>query len=206
MKQMRNMIAVMACVFMSIAANAQEKGEVKLNLNYNYSLPVGAFKSDLISNASPRGASGEVMYGINNKWAGGLMVGYQDYYQKFPRDIYQTGKNQYTSAVLTNSIQTTPIMLKGKFAPATGFVRPYISAAAGINLVDFRQYLGEFGGSETSANFAAQGGVGIMIPFGRLSSSGFHIGANYNYSPYSKNGYKNLNSVDLQAGVSIPLK
>lgn len=206
MKQVRNIIAVIACVFMTIAANAQEQGEVKLNFNYNYSIPVGAFKNDLISNASPRGASVNVMYGFTNKFSGGLMVGYQDYYQKFPRDIYQTGKNQYTSAVLTNSIQTMPVMLKGKFAPAKGFVRPYISAAAGINLVDFGQYLGEFGGSETSAHFAAQGGVGIMIPFGRLSSSGFHIGANYNYVPYSRNGYKNLNSVNLQAGISIPLR
>jgi hypothetical protein len=207
MKKMRNMLTVIACLFTVITVKAQEKGEVKLNLNYNYSMPVGAFKNDLISNVSPRGASGSIMYGFNNKLAAGLYVGYQDYYQKYPRTVYQTGKNQYTSAVLSNSIQTMPFMAKAKFSPVTtGFLRPYITAAAGGNVIDFRQYLGEFGGSETSVSFAAQGGVGIEIPFGRLSSSGFHIGATYNYVPYTRNGYKNLNAIDLQAGISIPLR
>lgn len=205
---MRNILAV-AFVFCvtTITANAQEKGQVKLGLSYNYSIPVGAFKNDLISNASPRGGTGEIMYGFSDKFAGGLMFGYQDYYQKYPRSIYKTGKNQYTSAVLSNSIQTTPIMLKGKFSPVTtGFIKPYISLGAGADLIDFRKYLGEFGGNTTSVSFAAQGGVGLMIPFGRLSSSGFHIGASYNYVPYTKNGYSNLNTLDLQAGISIPLK
>ena len=37
------------------SAQAQNQGKAILSLGYNYSLPTGAFKSDLISNGSARG-------------------------------------------------------------------------------------------------------------------------------------------------------
>src|SRR4051794_40687178 len=103
----------------ALHANAQ-KGEWKLNLNYNYSLPLGSFKSDIISNGSPRGLSGSFMYGINDHFSAGICGGYQDFYKKYSRDLYQTGNHEVTSAVLSNSIQTMPILVKGKFTPLGG--------------------------------------------------------------------------------------
>jgi hypothetical protein len=43
--------------------NAQ-KGEVKMNLQYSYALPMGSFKSDVISNGSPRGVTGDILYNV----------------------------------------------------------------------------------------------------------------------------------------------
>lgn len=196
-------------IIASVSANAQQKGMLKLNLNYNYSIPLGSFKNDLISDASPRGATGALMFGINNKWSAGLQFGYQDYYQKYPRDIYKTGNNEVTSAVLTNSIQSLPLIVKGTFKPLGGsssFIQPYISAGTGFSVIDYRQYLGEFGSSANSTSFTAQAGAGIMVPFSKGGTSGFSVGADYNYVSYKKFGYNNMNNLSLRAGVHFPLR
>jgi hypothetical protein len=191
------------------AAHAQQKDMLKFDLNYNYAIPLGSFKNDIIGNASPRGVTGALMYGINNKWSAGVQFGYQDFYQKYPRDLYKTGDNEVTSAVLTNSIQQIPLLAKGVFKPLGGtnsFIQPYISAGAGISMIDFKQYLGEFGSSSTGGSFTAQGGAGIMVPFGKGSASGFSIGADYNYVSYKKFDYGNLNNLSLHAGIHFPLR
>ena len=198
--------AVCSLLLITNSVKAQE-GKLKLHLNYNYSIPVGAFNSDLVSNTSPRGFNGSLLYTFNNKWQGGLSVGYQDYYQKYGRTVYALGKTQDVSAVLSNSIQTTPVLLTARFSPLkTSLVKPYISAGAGVNIIDFRQYLGEFGSEQTNAGFIAQGGVGVTIPFGRLKTSGIDVGANYDYSPYNKFGYNDLNTLDAHAGVFFQIK
>ena len=207
MKKIKIMFAVVCSLsLITISAKAQDR-KLKLHLNYNYSLPVSGFKSDLVSNTSPRGFNGSLMYTFNNKWEGGLSVGYQDYYQKYGRTIYSLSKTQDVSAVLTNSIQTTPVLLTARFSPLnTTFVKPYIAAGAGVNITDFRQYLGEFGSEQTSAGFLAQGALGVTIPFGRLKTSGFDVGANYDYSPYNKYGYSDLNTINAHAGVFFQIK
>jgi len=209
MKQVRMIIAAFVLIVIgSTAANAQS-GQLRLDLNYNYSLPLGSFKSDLVSHGSPRGFNGSLQYLINSKWAAGLGVGFQDYYQKYPRAVYQLDKTQSVSAVLSNSIQVMPILAKGTFMPmgGKGVVQPYKSVGAGAGIVDFKQYLGEFTSTnKSSASFAAQGGVGVLIPFGRLSSSGINIGADYNYVPYKNFGYNNLSSMNFHAGVFFPLR
>jgi len=209
MKQFRILIAALAILVAGSTTAKAQSGQLRLDVNYNYSLPLGSFKNDLINSGNPRGFSGALQYGINNKWAAGLGVGYQDYYQKYPRDVYQLNKTQSVSAVLTNSIQVIPIMAKGTFMPmgGKGAVQPYINVGAGVGIVDFKQYRGEFTSTnKTSASFVAQGGAGVLIPFGRLSASGVKLGADYNYVPYKNFGYNNLSSVNFHAGVFFPLR
>ena len=207
MKKIRAMVAVAGVlIFYSQAATAQQR-TLQFNINYNYSMPVGSFKSDLINNNSPRGFMGGLMYSFSDKLSAGLAFGYQDYYQKYPRAVYALSKTQDVSAVLTNSIQTSPLLLKAVYFPFEGaFLKPYISVGAGANVVDFNQYLGQFGNSQTNTEFLAQGGLGVKIPFSRFNSSGFNIGADYNYAPYKMNGYNDLNSVNLYAGITIDLR
>jgi hypothetical protein len=196
------------CIVMCFAmpANAQ-KGPLTFDINYNYSFPLSGFKSDLISNGSPRGFKAGLMYSFNPHLSGGLSFGFQDYYQKYPRQIYNLSKTQQISAVLGNSIQTTPVILKAKYFPnASSFLKPYISLGAGANIVEFKQYFGEFGDNQTNVGFLAEAGVGVKIPFKKTGTSGINVGATYDYAPYKKNGYKDLNSVNLQAGIVIELK
>jgi hypothetical protein len=192
----------------ALHANAQKR-EWKLDLNYNYGFPLGSFKNDIISNASPRGFSGSFMYGISRKFDLGLYAGYQDYYQKYPRAVYQTDNHEVTSGVLSNSIQSMPILLKAGFSPlgeTHAPVKPYITVGAGYTIINFTQYLGEFGGTTTNGGFSAMGSAGVKIPFGKYSSSGVNIGADYNYVSYNKYGYNNLNNVSVHAGVFFPLR
>jgi hypothetical protein len=199
------LIAASLCMLLPVKTKAQKR-TTQFNLNYNYSIPTGAFKSDLVSDNSPRGGRGSILYFFNNRFAAGLESGYQDYYQKYPRSVYSLGKSQDVSAVITNSIQTIPFIVKAKYFPlAASGIRPYVSVGAGGNLIDFKQYLGEFGSQSSSVGFLAQGGVGIMVPFGRFSRSGLNIGASYDYAPYTKYNYHNLNSLNVQGGVVFSL-
>lgn len=207
----RNIILLFAFT-LAIAFAGQAKaqtGGLKLNLFYNYGLPTGNFKSDIISNGSPRGGGGDILYNINKVWSVGLSAAFQDYYQKYPRAVYNTGKNEQISAVLTNSIQTMPVLAKAVFNPLgrkQAAVQPYISAGAGISMISDKQYLGQFESSDASTAFAGQIGAGIQVPFGKFSHSGLTLGANYNYVPYSRNELSNLNTIDFRLGVYLPLR
>jgi hypothetical protein len=206
MKKIKIMIvgAFMFCFAMPASA---QQGLLKLDLNYNYSIPLSGFKNDLISDGSPRGFMANLMYYFKDQLSGGLSFGFQDYYQKYLRSIYHLSNTQDISAVLTNSIQTTPVLLKARYFPnAVSFLKPYISLGAGANVIDFKQYYGEFSNTMTNIGFRAQAGVGVIIPFNKTSTSAINIGASYDYAPYNKNGYKDLNSANIQAGVLIELR
>lgn len=201
------MTVIAACI--SITASAQSK--LKMELSYNVSAPVGSFKNDYISKTSFRGATGEISYVFNPKFSLGLSSGYQNYYEKFDRQVYKLNGGQTVSAVVTNSMDVTPVLLRGTFYPmggsATAIVQPYVSAGAGVNLVNYGQYLGEFGGTEGAAPFAVQVGGGIQIPFGKkIPQTGFKLGATYNYVNYNKNELTKLNSVGVNAGIVFSLK
>ena len=186
-----------------------KKGELKVNLFYDYSMPLGSFKNDYINKNSPRGFTADILYWFKPQWGIGGSVGYQDYYQKIPRDIYKLSDGSDISAVVTNSMQIVPIVAKAMYMPMAekgSFIEPYLSAGAGINIINYSQYLGEFGGSQGKAKFTAQAGAGIKIPFGKNRNAGFMLGAAYNFSPYNENNIKALNTVNLQAGFQFKLK
>jgi len=209
MKNILKLLALMLAIPFASSVNAQDKGEAIMHLNYSYGIPLGSFKNDIVGNNSPRGASGDIMFSLSKKFSLGFASGYQDFYQKYPRGTYKLNDGSDISAVISNSVQTIPLLAKGMYKPLGdkySFVQPYVSLGTGISFVNFRQYLGEFGNATNSVSFQAQAGAGIEIPFGRLSNSGLQIGAVYNYIPYTKNGYNNLNNLAIQAGVHFPLR
>ncbi|MEP6465768.1 MAG: outer membrane beta-barrel protein [Parafilimonas sp.] len=196
------------CILLASQVNAQ-RGQLKMDIQYSYALPLGSFKNNVINNGSPRGVAGDILYNVNNKLSVGLGLGVQDFYQKYPRDVYKTGANETTSAVVSNSVQVLPVLAKAEFYPLGGkksAVQPYINAGAGIGVTSFTQYLGEFGGTDNSAAFMLQGGAGIIVPFCARGTSGFKVGANYNMISYNRNGFNNFNNLGLQAGVFFPIK
>jgi outer membrane protein W len=208
MKAIKIFAFVLCVLFVSQKVNAQ-KGEVKVNIEYSYALPTGSFKNDVISNGSPRGAMGDLLYNINNKFSVGLGLGFQDFYQKYPRALYNTGEKEVTSAVLSNSVQVIPVMAKAEFYPLgdkKGTIQPYISAGAGLGITSFTQYLGEFGSTDNTSGFMLQGGAGIAIPFNKFSHAGIRLGANYNMVNYNHNGFSNFNNINFHAGLFFPLK
>lgn len=209
MKKIRFIILSLVIILFAGNQLHAQTSKLKLGINYTYGMPVGGFKSDLIDKASPRGFSADMLYSISPNIAIGGATGFQDYYQKYPRQVYDLDKNSQVSAVLTNSIQQVPLLVKASFTPAglgSFPVQPYLTAAAGVNFINFDQYLGEFGSRDASTSFTARAGAGIIIPVASNGSAGIKLGANYNYTPYTRNGYNGLDTWDLQAGLYFSVK
>lgn len=184
-------------------------GETKANIQYQYGLPLGSFKSDLISEPSPRGFSLDILYHFSPKWAVGGGFGYQDFYEKHPRELYKLADGSDISAVVTNTIQLIPLVAKGMFYPLADnnmALQPWISLGLGANLVTEGQYLGQFGGRNSSIHFTGQAGGGFKMAIGRNKQAGIIVGGAYQFNPYNKNGISHLNTLQFSAGVQIPLR
>lgn len=223
MKQMSKWISAVVLVFVSVhSVSAQSvetaptysdggnnQSNLKVNVMYNYSMPTGSFRNDFIKSNSPRGFNLDVLYMINPKWSVGGSTGYQDYYEKNARQTYKLADGSDISAVLSNSVQVMPIMAKAMFLPDLGtgsHIQPYAGLGAGINIIHFDEYLGQFNSlTNSSVGFAAEAGAGIKIPFGSSNRSGFLLGASYRFSPYNKYGINNLNTFNVQAGIQFTL-
>lgn len=188
-------------------AAAQQKGKTQFNVEYTVGLPTGSFKNNL-SEKSPRGAQASFLYGINNKVSVGLGTGFQDFYQKNPRQLYKLEDGSDLSAVRSYSIQTIPLLaqVKYQFSPGAA-VQPYASLGVGGNLVGYSDMLGEFTSEEKMKfGFAARPEAGLFVPFRKNGESGFSLGASYNVMPFKQGAFTNLNHLGVHAGISIPLR
>lgn len=181
-----------------------QQGAVKLDINYKAAIPLGNLRN-VVNNPSGRGWDAAVMYGITDKISIGLGTGSQDFYQKYPREVlHESGSD--ISAVITNSIQTAPILAKGKYNfSQSGMIRPFAAIGAGANFIHYRKYYGEFVDEDSHIGFAAQGELGLQVPFGSSRVSGFHIAAGYNYMPYKYNDVNGLDNVFFKAGLTFVL-
>jgi opacity protein-like surface antigen len=187
-------------------ANAQER-ELQLDINYVIGIPGSSFKSDAVDKASFRGWTANLMYNITDKISIGVGTGFQDFYQKYPRDVYKLNEGGEVSAVLTNSIQTIPILAQFQYRFLPGkMVQPYIGVGVGGNMVVFDQYLGEFENSRSDFKFAARPEAGLYIPFRKDGPAGIHIFGAYNYMPYKTNGIDDLSNWGAGIGVKFPLR
>jgi hypothetical protein len=192
--------------YLPINARAQER-ELQLDLNYSIGIPSGSFKTDAVDKASFRGWTANLLYNITDKISVGLGTGFQDFYQKYPRAVYKLGEGGEVSAVLTNSIQTIPILaeFQYRFLPHN-VVQPYVGVGVGGNMIVFDQYLGEFENSKSSFKFAARPEAGVFIPFRKDGPAGIHVFGAYNYMPYKEDGVDNFNNWGAGVGVKFPLR
>ncbi len=190
-------------LFCANTIRAQER--LKLNLGYNTGMPVGDF-SNFMGKNSFRGFNGSLMYDISQQFNIGLGVSSQDYYEKLPRQLYDT-KDGVISAVVTNSLQTMPIMIRGNynFLKDTK-ITPYVGMGAGFNLIKYSQYLGEFDGGNTHFKPAASIDAGLNLFFNETKAAGINLGANFNYMPYNENALKNLNNWGIHTGIFFSLR
>ncbi|MCL6524586.1 MAG: outer membrane beta-barrel protein [Thermoflavifilum sp.] len=186
-------------------SNRPSNHPLLFSLNYNVSGLLGS-SHDYIGKVSPRGWNASLLYPINNHWAVGLSGGYQDYYEKLPRQIYhQPGSD--ISAVQTHVIETIPILATGQyyFSSEKNF-HPYVSLGVGINNINYQKWWGEYEESHNSWNFAVSPAVGLQIPFTKSQTVGLNVQAGYAYSPYNYNDVKNVSNWFGQIGLFAQLK
>lgn len=203
---MKNKIffSLIVFLFSAFIANAQ-KGENNFNINYNAALPTGSFKN-IVSSNSFRGFNASIMHGISDKVSVGLATGFQDFYQKYPRQLYKLSDGSDLSAVVTYSIQTIPILaeVKYNFTPGSTIL-PYAAIGVGANFIAYNRLFGEFGDKQAKIGFAATPELGLQIPFSK-NGAGFSIGATYNIMPFKQDDLKNLDNIGFHAGFNIPMR
>jgi hypothetical protein len=202
------MLLIISLLFFAAPFNASaQERELQLDINYAIGIPGGSFKSDAVDKTSFRGWTANLMYNITDKISIGLGTGFQDFYQKYPRDVYKLSEGGEVSAVLTNSIQTIPILAQFQYRFLPGkMVQPYVGVGVGGNMIVFDQYLGEFENSTSDFQFAARPEAGLYVPFRKDGPAGIHIFGAYNYMPYKENGVDNLNNWGAGIGVKFPLR
>lgn len=197
---------ILAAFFMMACISASAQDRLQFKVGYNPGFPVGSFK-DFMGKNSFRGYLGEISYPVSERLKIGLGVSYNDYYEKHPRQLYQFSEGT-VSAVVSNSIQTTPIMIKAAYdLTKTGWIRPYAGIGAGFNLATYAQYFGEFGEKKSVFKPAAAAEAGVTIPFNRETrAAGINVGGHFNYLPFKKMGLDNLNNWGLHVAAYFPLK
>jgi hypothetical protein len=199
MKRFKQIIVLVLVSTLSLTV-ASQQGSKTMTLSYTVGIPTGNLKSS-IDKPSFRGFEAAYLYQATDQLALGLQVGYQDFYQKYPRQVFSEAGYDL-SAVITNSVQTIPVMVKESYglSPQKA-IQPFVSLAAGGNVISYEKYYGEFVDSKTKFGFAAQPEAGIHIPFGSGKQSGFHVAAGYNFMPFTFNEVKGLSHIVLKAGV-----
>jgi hypothetical protein len=176
---------------------------LRLNLHYGISQPLGSLK-DYADKTSFNGWNASLLYEINPKIAAGLGVGFYDYYQKIPRQIYHDG-NTDISAVQTHTLQFIPIQPTVVFTPKGDEpgIKPYVGLGIGIADINYAKYWGEFVDQQNKIAFSVSPMAGVRIPFGESSPLGANIGVKYNFAPFKYNEVTNINSVEANVGLSI---
>jgi len=196
--------AALSALIMLVCFTAYaQKPEMKIG--YNFNTPVSNSFKNFISNTSFRGFNGELAYPVNNLLIG-VGVSYSDFYQKYPRQVVAT-KDGNISAVVSNSVQTIPILAKATYNfSKKGLLRPYAALGAGMNFVQYTHYLGEFADAKSTLKPAVQGDAGVNIFVSELRGSGINVGASFNYLPFNYSETKNLNNWGVHAGIFFLLR
>lgn len=196
------------CFCLCFMAGSAQDSRSTFGINYQYALPMGAFKNDFIKDGSLRGIGADLLYTINPKWRVGGAVSYQDFYQKTPRSLYTMEDGSTLSAVTSNSLQNTTLMAKGMFLPSPEKrLKPYISAGVGVNMAQVSQMLGQFDNiNDVNFGLAAQGGAGIMYGLGEKQRTHLNAGVMYNYLPFNRHDIGGLSNITFGVGARFTLK
>lgn len=200
-------IMLVAALFAGLTSQAQYRGTAQAVVQYSLGIPMGSLKN-AVSDISPRGARVALYFGINDNLAIGGGAGYQDFYQKTDRKLYQLADGSDISAVRSYSIQAIPILFESKWNFSPGkTIQPYVGLGIGGNLVNYNNYLGEFGSEQKSSfGFAARPHAGVYIPFRKHGESGLTVSGSYSIMPFKTNELSNLNHIGIHAGVTLPMR
>jgi opacity protein-like surface antigen len=204
MKQLK-IIFILAVASMG-GKEAIGQHQLNLALNYNAAVPLSSGFRDYVSKTSFRGFQGSVLYSVNNSLRVGLQSSYNDFYQKYPRQVYKTTDGSDISTVISNTMQVVPVLLKGEYSLLkNGWVKPYVGLGAGIGLINYSQFLGEFEFSHAYTKAAFTGDFGVLMAFKKTGEYGLRLSTSYNLSPFNEAEIKNVDSWNVQVGVVIPL-
>ena len=179
---------------------------LSMTLNYSVSVPTSGF-ADFIEKTSFRGWNAKLLYRINEPISVGATVGFQDFYEKNERAVYKDEDGYDISAVVSNSIQTIPVLATFQYKmPGVSVIQPFVALGVGANFILHSQYLGQFSNDDTKIGFAARPELGFFIPFRKESDAGVNVSGAFNFMPYKQNNLDNLHNIGINVGAKFPLR
>jgi opacity protein-like surface antigen len=206
MKKIILILLLTIAISVQVITVSAQQGELRMTASLAGAVPTGGLK-DMVDKTSLRGADITILYGVNDKLGVGLDLGFQDFYQKFPRAVYKLSDGSDISAVITNSIQTIPFLATAKYNFTPGnTIQLYATAGAGGAVVINRQFIGESPNDDNKISFAAKPGIGVYIPFRKQGEVGLNLGASYNYIAYKQEGVSNLSYIGFTVGIGFPMR
>jgi opacity protein-like surface antigen len=187
--------AVLFAVAIIITKASLAQQGLQLNLNYNIATPLGSAFRDYVNKASFAGVQGSVLHSVTDHLRIGVQSAYSDFHEKHSEPVYSR-----------NTVKTVPLLAKGEYSFSNkAYVKPYVGLGGGVDFVNYDDF--QSGSKDhnkyTKAGFT--GDAGVLIPLQRSSRYGFRASTSYNLMPFDEQGIKNLDSWNVQAGVSIPL-
>jgi opacity protein-like surface antigen len=202
---MKTLKIIIALILLATTPALAQRSQLRLNFNYTVATPTSGLK-DYVEDASWRGWTANLLYGVTDKLSVGLGVGFHDFYQKYPRAVYQLESGGHISAVLSNSLQAIPILasVQYNFLPEAR-IQPYVGTGIGGNIIIYNQYIGEFSNNQSNFGFALRPEAGVYVPIG-YRGFGVNLNGIYNYMPYNKNNLDNINSWGVGLGVRFSLR
>jgi len=206
MKKLKIVLITIMTLSLGVIKSSAQQGELRMTASIAGATPLSDFK-DIVDKTSLRGADVTILYGINDQLSVGLNAGFQDFYQKFPRAVYKLSDGSDISAVLTNSIQTIPLLATARynFLPEAR-LQPYATAGAGGAFVINKQFIGEYPNDNNKISFAVKPGIGVYIPFRKQGDVGVNLGVNYNYIAYKEADISNLGYLGFTIGIGFPMR
>src|SRR5687768_13102683 len=96
----KNLSIIMLLLAVAFTFNAQAQQRLNMELGYSINQPIGSLKNE-VSKTSFRGFNGGITYDVTEQLGIGLGVSYSDFYEKYPRQVYQTPEGA-VSAVISN--------------------------------------------------------------------------------------------------------
>ncbi|GAA4307680.1 outer membrane beta-barrel protein [Compostibacter hankyongensis] len=183
-----------------------QMSRLNANLNYSISQPLGTLK-DYANKTSFNGWNVSLMYSVTPEISVGLQGGFNDYYERIPRQVYHSGSSD-VSAVQTHTLQLIPVQAAGiyTFGGVEPGIHPYAGLGVGIADVNYDKYWGEFSDSHNKVAFSVSPMAGVRIPFGQYSPLGLNVGVKYNFTPYSYNEIKNISNVEGNVGLTLNIR
>jgi len=199
MKSPLQSIYLLALMFLPVFTHGQN--DFRVNINYSPSLPIGNFK-DVTDGITWRGWEANLMYQATPKLAVGLGGSSLSFYKRYPQTTFHQPGIDVT-AVVNNAIELMPIMLRVKYNLGTRSVYPFVGLGAGINVIKYDKYYGEFVHYMHVVRFAAQPELGLHIPFTQEDKVGVNLGAGYNFMPFKDGEVDKLDNISFKAGLDI---
>ena len=196
------LVLLFTFTLLSGVASAQEGGSVIFN--YSVGFTAGSTK-EFVSPVSSRGFNFDVRFNVRENISVGAIVGWNYFYEKKDRDVYEVTKSDITSdvsAVQQRFLNVIPLVAQGQYRLISGSspIIPYAGLAIGGYHVDYEKYWSNILDEKESWEFGFAPHVGVLFPFAS-EQIGINVEVKYNYINFSYNEVENISYFDTNIGM-----